>query len=205
MQWRPSKKRFLSLSILLFAVAMSGTLALGSRASTVLACSCVEQSLDQMLDRADYVFEGTVVGIAPNDDDVYTTRAILLVDTVWKGPVFSEVAVLGGEHEASCSVVFEEGATIVVYARDHDNLALTTSICDGTGMVQSADVVAAYGIGTDVPEGAPQHETITGGSEFVEPDRDPWDNVPLTAAVVVAAVLLVLRRVYIARQDAGAR
>jgi hypothetical protein len=205
MQWRPSKKRFLSLSILLFAVAMSGTLALGSRASTVLACSCVEQSLDQMLDRADYVFEGTVVGIAPNDDDIHTTRAILLVDTVWKGPVFSEVAVLGGEHSATCAVVFQEGQTLIVYARDHDEIALTTSICDGTGMVRRDEAVTEYGPGSPVPEGAPQHETITGGSEFVEPDRDPWDNMPLTLVVVIAAALLVLRRVYIARQDAGTR
>ncbi|HUG15637.1 MAG TPA: hypothetical protein VMM78_11550 [Thermomicrobiales bacterium] len=166
-----------------------------------LACSCVEQSLDEMRDRADYVFEGTVVGVAPNDDDIYATRAILRVDTVWKGPVISEVAVLGGEHSASCAMVFEEGQTLVVFASDNDDMSMMTTICDGTGMVQRSETVAAFGAGTSVPEGAPQHESITGGSAPVgEPDRAPWDDLRLGTLVVVAALLLVLRRVVIARR-----
>lgn len=200
MQREPSMPRVRFLSIPLLATLLTA-LAVAATPLTALACSCVEQSLEEMRERADYVFQGTVVGVAPNDDDVHTTRAILLVNTVWKGPIFSEVAVLGGEHSASCAVVFEEGNELVVFARDHDDVALTTTICDGTGMVRLDEVVAAYGPGNDVPEGSPQHETITGGSAPVgEPDRDPWDNVPLTVVVVIAAALLVLRRVVIARR-----
>jgi hypothetical protein len=172
----------------LYRVVIAIMLVLGlfaGQATPVAACSCIVQTHEEYFERAEYVFQGRVIRVeSRRGDERFTTRALLAVETVWKGPAVSEVAVVGAEHSAGCAVVFREGQQLVVFARDYAADGLATDICNGTGAVSSAEAVASFGDGTSVRDEAPAHATT-------QPANDE-DGALLSAPLRVVALLIGL-------------
>lgn len=160
-----------------------------------MACSCATATIGGAFARADHVFQGRVAEIESwREDPNAPFRALLEIDTVWKGEVVSEVYVQGGG-SSSCLVPWQKGRSYIVFARSADGGPLATSWCDGTGMISLSETVTAFGSGILVPDDAPPHSNVSNpGLRPADAQFISW----VVATIAVAGGFLAL--VFIARR-----
>jgi hypothetical protein len=123
------------------------TLALGLTATSAavfgvpasaLACSCLQQTLTQQFDNADYVLVGTVtemeqwsLGGRP------MARVTFDVGKQWKGPPNSRLELTVDTESASCGLPFlEEGGSFLLFLTQRETL--DTNLCAGNRPIDPA-------------------------------------------------------------------
>jgi hypothetical protein len=104
------------------------------------ACSCLQDdnppSLDAVIDTADAVFLGRVIG----QSEIEGGRAFLFeVQSSWQGVDQPEVTIYTGTGGGDCGYDFEEGERYLVYAGKAPN-GYGTNICTRTARVVGDDV-----------------------------------------------------------------
>lgn len=172
----------------LCATALMAVGLLTVSAGPCLACSCVQMTRAEAVDRADVVFHGTVVsrddpgGGWPFSSSGRDVRVTFAVDEVHKGQAGSQVAVTTAADGAACGATFTVGSRYEVMASGAE--ALSTSLCAGN---------------TELPAlTQPPDQQPSGGEEAVPTAADapaavaePTYWIP-AAAGVVAAILAAL-------------
>ncbi|MGM0883016.1 MAG: hypothetical protein ACQEXQ_18520 [Bacillota bacterium] len=125
--------------------------------NVALACSCEAGTLQEMKDRSDAVFEGTVTSVNQSTLSLIRSsakgvKASFQVNEVWKGHVTPTIEVYSTGSGDTCGYEFQEGERYLVYARSTGN-SLEVSLCSGTVLQSAAsDHVAELGSGSLPPQ-----------------------------------------------------
>lgn len=154
-------------------------------AGPCLACSCVQMTRAEAVDRADVVFHGTVVssddpgGAWPFASSGREVRVTFAVDEVHKGQVGPQVAVTTAADSAACGATFTVGSRYEVMASGAE--ALSTTLCAGNTMLPAL---------TQPPDQQPSGggEAIPTAADAPAARAEPTSWVP--AAVGVAAAII---------------
>lgn len=113
---------------------------------SVLACKCVESTLDERFTRSTAVFIGTAIAqeSTRGDNAVFTFR----VHEPWKGVKQNRVVVATRGNEGTCGFPFKVGERYLIYAngsREGDP-RVETGLCSGTmSLSQAGEVLAQLG------------------------------------------------------------
>ncbi len=127
-------------SILIGILALS---VLAARPMPSLACSCAAGA-----PIFDVVFVGGVVAVldgrwvrkrlGAGGYGTGSTVGLLTVQRTWQGEKRPFFAVVGGSTEASCTLVFEPGASYLIYGQERGSGPLDTNICLGSRPMDDA-------------------------------------------------------------------
>jgi len=186
------------LSRLLFALmgALVGALSIVILVpSTAFACSCVQLSVAEKVERADLVVKGSIEArdegppkvIGSLDPVTYTVA----VDEVLKGDSGPVAKVESAVHQASCGVEVQVGRSYVIFADAGENGTYEANLCGGTSGARPGYVAQVAAI-TDAASG-PDDSILppTGGPPVA---ASALGGLLLAGATVVAAVVLRRRR-----------
>ena len=158
------RRRFGRLSALL-ALVLAAAAALIAP-STCAACSCIVQTFDEAVERAEVIFVGTVTARAdgPTSEFGPTIEYTFAVSEVYAGSAPAEAVVRTADNSAACGFAFEEGATYLVMAQS-GAAGLETDLCTGTALVSDVAEADLESLGTpSAPSGAaPGSSGSTGG------------------------------------------
>lgn len=177
------------------------------------ACSCVEASVPEMIQRADVVARVRVTKIerSKEGDSAALAHYTMAPDRVWKGDIADQPFVVASASSgASCGLEgFVAGHELILFARA-DGAGWTADLCGGTATVESgreAEVVAALGAGRPVSAAPATGSPVTArpsppaaavpGSAAPAPSAAPWALLlPLVgiAALVAVAIGFVVTR-----------
>jgi hypothetical protein len=133
---------------MLHALYLVSSLCLQPLAERPAICVCggYQRSLDQQaaflrhsVDRADAVFIGMVISAIDTmrrlgSSDYPVRRAILVIETVWKGQTSGTTTVLTG---TACPIPFTVGERYLVFAEADSNGVFLTRGCSYTGLLAS--------------------------------------------------------------------
>jgi hypothetical protein len=154
------------------------------------ACSCVSTDDTAAFQRADVVFQGTLVDIVTPDGESWSStdpeRFIFTVDKVFKGDAALRQSVLSARDGASCGLEIGVGGEFLLFGSYGDATIgvadeLTSNLCSGTRPLgATAGVPATFGAG----------EAPRAGPSDVELRRDR-EGAPVGWIVLLAAVALV--------------
>jgi len=109
--------------------------------ASTLACSCAYPlSPEKEFERADYIFEGTVLSINSPATFVQSTadpaEVTFSVHTGWKGNLSEKMIIQTARSDVSCGYPFVVDSTYIVYAfGDHKQ----TYLCSRTTIIAAAD------------------------------------------------------------------
>lgn len=181
-------------------VVLLTSVAVGLGAGPAGACSCIETSDEQSLERADVAFSGTVTGrAAPARPDHSTAPAVWTfeVDRVFKGEATSTQGVVSVVSGASCGLELPRHGDVLVFTRSEpqvpeaglDGATLYAGLCDGSRALSEGLIPASFGDGRG---------PAPGESGVVDPGTTTSD-LSTRAAVAGAGlctvgVVLLLRR-----------
>ncbi|MEV6243609.1 hypothetical protein [Lentzea sp. NPDC051838] len=117
------------------AVLMAGLTA--ATAGTAHACSCVPFTEEQLLERADHVFQARVLSKSEEPDQMMRYRVVVSQER--KGDVPRYLSVISHRSSATCGVEFVVGKDYVVYATgDAKDRRVETHLCSGTRVADLA-------------------------------------------------------------------
>lgn len=105
-------------------------LALALASHPALACQCLPWSREEIMRRADIVFEGTVAVIAFTPRHV---QATIDVSRVERGPPVRTITLLTPDSNAACGVTFRLAERVVMAAR-RDGAHWRTDLCMSFGL-----------------------------------------------------------------------
>lgn len=110
----------------------------GSFASSVVACSCVENpSVEVALQKSDAVFSGNVIDVREKrQPNGYRPKSVHfeVIDT-WKGVEETQIIIVTGLGGGDCGFDFKEGQEYLVYANEstmYGDKSLVAIICSRT-------------------------------------------------------------------------
>ncbi len=176
--------------LLLAALAAAALVVIAPQAA--VACSCVQMSVAEQVDRADTVLAGTVEW--SSTDQVSTRVYSLRVDTVYKGEAAEVERVETAASEAACGLgEYAAGKRLLVFAQGAHPGRLSADLCGGSAVFDQAtadQVLAITRISTQPAPGASSDPLLPHG-----PREDAWDwSRPLSIAggIVVLSVLALV-------------
>lgn len=188
--------------LVLLALTLGCCLVLvGASTRRAAACSCVELDDEAALQRSDAVFRGHLVDTERLDVDSRGSSGVVAlrfsVDTVYKGVVTTDQAVLTPGDSAACGYAPPPGGEFIVFAGrggggwiEAGGSDLVTGLCSGTRLLDADAVPAVLGVGSaPEPGGSTLGVTADDGAPTV------WLVVAgATGAAAVGALAIVRRR-----------
>ena len=185
--------------VLAVAALLAPTL-LVSTAAPCRACTCVPRTPGAVLQDADLVFVGEVVGDRLVGQG---TAQRFRVDRVVVGAMPPEVEIytaIGPDMVDSCAVLFSPGEPVAVALTLMDDGSYQTSSC---ALISVATVERILGEGSP-PDPAAVFPAIPAANEGQRPDWRPTWWMIVGAGLLLAVVLIVVATVRGRRRDAGA-
>ncbi|WP_366293960.1 hypothetical protein [Paenibacillus sp. AN1007] len=145
-------RRIISAVLILMLCAASLIVWSGDRA---YACSCVESSVKEKLERYSAVFTGKVVKIG--GDSIFSSRQYkkytLDVDTAWKGVDEKKMKILiNNMGEDACGTTLTHNQSYLIFANQNEKDGkLYSSLCSGNlQLEQAGEAINMLGKGTPV-------------------------------------------------------
>jgi len=145
------------------------------------ACDCGTLPAHEALARADAVFTGVVVDVAPpfrwrewSSADPVTVS--FDVDRVYKGDVPANARLQTARESPSCGYPFEKGRRYLVYVTIRPDGTFTTTLCDGNQEVRATTALPAGGYPPGPAVAYPR----------------PWWLIALPAALAGGALVVVV-------------
>ncbi|SFM53384.1 Tissue inhibitor of metalloproteinase [Paenibacillus sp. 1_12] len=130
-------KLFIKLGISIFVISLT---LLTSQLTSCYACSCVPQTLNQYVERAEYIFVGKVVGTRFMKDPRKGSNNNMTIETTfevsksWKGGESSDAVVYTSY--SSCGYLFKFQQEYLVFAGKD----MEVSYCTGTKPLELAEI-----------------------------------------------------------------
>jgi hypothetical protein len=101
-------------------------------ASPVMACDCMEQSLEDAVRANDLVFRGTVTNLKRPSDPHGRVKVSVKVERAWKGQLSGEVTIFTPADSAMCAYEFASGHEYLIYATSAAKGGPEVSLCSRT-------------------------------------------------------------------------
>ncbi len=163
------------------------------------ACSCAVIPPAEKIAKADVIFRGraTAIDVAPGGSR--QNGVTFQVETIWKGPPASEIAVVTDQHWPTCGDWFTQGGTYLVYADGSKPGPPMVNSCWGTRSTRNNDEylradLRALGPGTAVAAPARDGFGTGSGTSF-------WLSI-VGVVVAIAAVAGLALRSRLGRREA---
>lgn len=142
-------------------------------ADPAMACSCIQSTEQESLERADVVFKGTNDDVEATNDQFGDRVFVFTPSTTYKGTTAKPQKVFTADNSAACGVDLNGVGPFLVFAPESDGgkAGLSTSLCSGTREIGA----------NSRPDFAPNPAVIlTGGPSDPTPGSTGGGEDPMT-------------------------